>query len=417
MKKVCLLNLGCKVNQYEIDGILNSLKGEYTVITDLDMADIFIVNTCAVTNEAEKKSRQILAKIRKINPDAEIFVCGCASQNNPQQFLNKQNVKAVFGNTKKGQIKNYLSQSGCFVEEIGKTYEDDYTATNVRTRGYVKIQDGCNNFCSYCLIPYVRGRSRSRSLESIVKEAKALSKTCKEIVLTGINVSDYRINNKLALHKVLLALKDLPCRIRLSSMEVGIITHEFLEAVKSMKNFCPHFHLSLQSGCDKVLKDMNRHYTTSTYLGKVRMIESYFDNPCITTDIIVGFPTENDIDFEKTLNFVKIVKFSDIHYFAYSSRPGTRVAHLQQLNGAVIKDREKKLEKIRAELNKEYRQKCLNQTYQVLIEKVDENSLGVGFSQNYVKCYVQGNCSEGELVQVETNSLYLDGLLCKKLDN
>ncbi len=416
MKKVCLLNLGCKVNQYELDGILNSLKENYQVTTELENCDIYIVNTCAVTSEAEKKSRQILAKIRKANPNAEIYICGCASQNNPEQFLDKPNVKLVLGNTKKGKISQLLGQCGNLVEDIGLDYEDDFFATNVRTRGYVKIQDGCNNFCSYCLIPYVRGRSRSRDLKSIVKEAKALSKTCKEIVLTGINVSDYQIKGKPALAQVILALKDLPCRIRLSSMEVGIITHEFLEAIKSVKNFCPHFHLSLQSGCDKVLRDMNRHYTTSTYLGKVRLIETYFNNPCITTDIIVGFPTENDDDFEKTLNFVKIVKFSDIHYFAYSSRPGTRVANLQQLNGAVIKQREKKLEALRAKLNQNYRESCVGNIYNVLIESKHKDGKVYGFSENYVKCYLSNDYHEGDMVKVKAIALYLDGLLCEEVD-
>ncbi len=415
MKKVCLLNLGCKVNQYELDGILNSLKENYEVTTDLENSDIFIVNTCAVTSEAEKKSRQILAKIRKVNPNAEIYICGCASQNNPEQFLGKENVKLVLGNTKKGKIGALFGQSGNLVEEVGADYEDDFFATNVRTRGYVKIQDGCNNFCSYCLIPYVRGRSRSRDLQSIVKEAKALSKTCKEIVLTGINVSDYKINGKPALAQVILALKDLPCRVRLSSMEVGIITHEFLDAIKVAKNFCPHFHLSLQSGCDKVLQDMNRHYTTSVYLGKVRMIESYFNNPCITTDIIVGFPTENDADFEKTLNFVKIVKFSDIHYFAYSSRPGTRVSHLKQLNGAVVKQREKRLEEIREKLNLNYRESCIGNIYNVLIESDHKNGKACGFSENYVKCYLTGNYNEGDMVKVKAVSLFGDGLLCEEI--
>ncbi len=416
MKKVCLLNLGCKVNQYELDGILNSLKDSYEVSTELENSDIYIVNTCAVTSEAEKKSRQILSKIRKVNPNAEIYICGCASQNNPEQFIDKPNVKLVLGNTKKGKISQLIGQCGNLVEEIGLDYEDDFFATNVRTRGYVKIQDGCNNFCSYCLIPYVRGRSRSRDLKSIVKEAKALSKTCKEIVLTGINVSDYQIKGKPALAQVILALKDLPCRVRLSSMEVGIITHEFLDAIKTAKNFCPHFHLSLQSGCDKVLRDMNRHYTTSTYLGKVRLIESYFNNPCITTDIIVGFPTENDDDFEKTLNFVKIVKFSDIHYFAYSSRPGTRVAKLQQLNGAVIKQREKKLEELRSKLNLNYRESCIGNIYNVLVESKQKEGKVYGFSENYVKCYLSGDYHDGDMVKVRAVSLYLDGLLCEEVE-
>ena len=411
--RICLLNLGCKVNQYEIDGMYGKLKDDYEVTTNLEFADLYIVNTCAVTKEAEKKSRQMIAKIAKINENARIIVCGCASENNAEQFLDKKNVCCVIGNANKGKIKDYIGKEGDFVDELPIKYEDDLSAVGVRTRAYVKIQDGCNNFCSYCLIPFLRGRSRSRDLKSIVKEARQLSKKCKEIVLTGINVSDYRIDGRPALHKVLYALRDFKCRVRLSSMEVSIINEEFLETVSSMKNFCPHFHLSLQSGCDKVLKEMNRHYTAADYFGKVELIKKYFKNPCITTDIIVGFPTENDNDFKKTLHFVKKMKFADIHYFAYSSRPGTVVGRLSQLNGAVIKQREKELEKIRKESNLSYRKSCIGNTFQVLIEK-NVGEYSEGYLENYVKCYIKGKYKEKSFVNVEAKEIYLDGLRCEE---
>lgn len=415
MQKVCLLNLGCKVNQYEIDGILNSLKGKYETTTNLENADIYIVNTCAVTQEAEKKSRQILAKIEKINPEAKIYVCGCASQNDPQQFLNKKQVEYVIGTYGKGKIKDNFNSKGNNVVTIPCEYEDDLTATNVRTRGYVKIQDGCNNYCSYCLIPYVRGRSRSRKLESIVKEAMALSNTCKEIVITGINISDYKIDGKQALNEVMKALSEVPARIRLGSLEVNVITDELLQTLKNMPNFCPSFHLSLQSGCDKVLSEMNRHYTTKEYLNKVNLIRRYFDEPAITTDLIVGYPTETQKDFEHTLNFIQQVQFSSIHYFAYSSRKGTKAGNLPQINGTIISEREDKLRPIVENMKREYLTKFVGKPLDVLVEKENKN-LYTGFSQNYIKCFIDSEVPTGEIVKVMPISIYENGLLCKVLD-
>lgn len=414
MQKVCLLNLGCKVNQYEIDGILNSLKGSYETTTALEFADIYIVNTCAVTQEAEKKSRQILAKIEKVNPDAKIYVCGCASQNDPQQFLNKKQVEYVIGTYGKGKIKNNFSNKGNNVVAIPKEYEDDLIATNVRTRGYVKIQDGCNNYCSYCLIPYVRGRSRSRKLESIVNEANLLSKTCKEIVVTGINISDYRIDGKLALGEVMKALSPVPARIRLGSIEVNVITDELLAILKNMPNFCPSFHLSLQSGCDKVLSEMNRHYTTKEYLSKVNLIRKYFDDPAITTDLIVGYPTETNKDFENTLNFIQQVEFSSIHYFAYSSRKGTKAGNLPQINGTIIAEREAKLKPIVEEMHNNYLAKFIGKPLDVLVER-QQKDLFVGFSQNYIKCFIDSEAPVGEIVKVMPVVIYENGLMCKAI--
>ena len=412
--KICLLNLGCKVNQYEIDGMYEKLSKHHEVTENLEPADLYIVNTCAVTNEAEKKSRQIISKITKLNSDAQIIVCGCASENNPEQFLDKKNVTAVLGNANKGKIEAYIGLKGCYVDDLPTKYEDDLMVTKVRTRGYVKIQDGCNSFCSYCLIPFLRGRSRSRSLKSITFEARKLSKTCKEIVLTGINVSDFRLDNKKALPELLYALRDLPCRIRLSSMEVGVITDDFLETVSSMPNFCPHFHLSLQSGCDKVLREMNRHYTTADFFGKVEKIKKYFKNACISTDVIVGFPTENDDDFEKTLSFVKKMKFSDIHYFAFSSRPYTRVANLSQLNGGVIRERERKLEKIKRECNLEFRKSNIGKPLEVLVENSNDE-VSEGLSENYIRCYVKGHYKENTMLRVMPKAIYRDGLECEVL--
>lgn len=408
--KISCLNLGCKVNQYEIDAILNSLLNyNYELTNKLEYADIYIVNTCAVTSEAEKKSRQMMARIRKINPNAKIFVMGCASEHNAKQFLTLPNVQVVIGTMGKGNIKNMLDKKGDLSKQMSNEYEDDLFTTNIRTRAYLKIQDGCNNFCSYCLIPYLRGRSRSRALQSIVNEAQSLAKTCKEIVLTGINMSDYRIEGKLALPTLIKALKDIPARIRISSLEVNVVTDEFLSALKSLRNFCPHFHLSLQSGSDNVLKTMNRHYTCAQYLEKVNLIRKYFDNPAITTDIIVGFPTETDEDFEKELLFIKSVKFSDIHFFAYSQRPGTVAARFKQINGKVIKDREHRIKTLVEALKVDYINSYKDKICEVLVEeKVD--GYYTGFTQNYIRVYFESdNDLTNKLVKVKILNQYLDG--------
>ncbi len=413
MQKVCLVSLGCKVNQYEIDGILNSLKGKYQTTTELEEADIYIVNTCAVTQEAEKKSRQIISKIEKLNPEAKIYVCGCAAQNDPDQFLQKKQVEYVIGTYGKGKLKDNFDKKGNGVCAVPKTYEDDLTATNVRTRGYIKVQDGCNNYCAYCIIPFLRGRSRSRALESVIAEANTLAKTCKEIVITGVNISDYRVNGNLGLNQLMKALGEVPARIRIGSLEVNIINEQLLQTLKEMPNFCPSFHLSLQSGSDKVLWEMNRHYTTKEFLNKVNMIRRYFDNPAITTDLIVGYPTETQKDFENTLWFLKQVQFSGVHYFAYSSRKGTKAGALPQINGTIIKEREEKLKPVVAELHANYLSKFIGRPLDVLIEE-KKSQFFEGFSENYIRCYVDDeDVKIGDISKVMPVSIHQNGLLCK----
>ena len=413
--KVCLLNLGCKVNQYEIDAILNSLSKKYTTTTELEFADIYIVNTCAVTSEAEKKSRQYVSKIKSINENAKIIICGCASQNNAEQFLEKENVTLVLGTARKGEIVDLIEkESGNLVCDIPLTYEDNMFSTNVRTRAYLKIQDGCNNFCSYCLIPYVRGRSRSRNLSSIITEAQELSKTANEIVVTGINISDYKIDGKLALPKLMESLSEINSRIRIGSLEVNVITDELLSVLSKMKNFCPQFHLSLQSGSNAVLKKMNRHYTREEYLKKVELIRKYFVNPAITTDIIVGFPTETEEDFCDTIDLIEKVRFSQIHYFAYSSRTGTVASKMPQINGNIIKEREKKLKAVSDKIRNDYLNLFIDKTLQVLIEEKAESGLYTGFSDNYLRCYTEGNDNLiGKILTLKVKSIYLDGFMCE----
>lgn len=412
--KVCCINLGCKVNQYEIDSIVCKLKEKYEVTQELEFADVYIVNTCAVTSEAEKKSRQFISKITNINKDAKILICGCASQNNAEQFSSKPNVKVVLGTMGKGDIVKYLEDNFVDIRPIDhKEYEDNLFVKECdRIRAYVKIQDGCNNFCNYCLIPYIRGRSRSRSPKSILEEVNELVKTCKEIVITGINMSDYRIDGELALGKLMYMLKDCPARLRIGSLEVNVITREFLEILTQVKNFCPQFHLSLQNGCDKVLKEMNRHYTSSEYLEKVNLIREYFPYAGITTDLIVGYPTETQDDFEISKDFLQKVKFSAVHYFAYSRREGTVASKLPQINGSVIKLRELALKPVVNGLKSNFIEYNKDNILEVLIEEKIKDHW-VGYSKNYIRCYIDYKDNlTSKVIKVKISKPFQDGALC-----
>lgn len=277
--KIAVLTLGCKVNKYESDALIFELKNRGFEATEkLEFADAYIINTCAVTNEAEKKSRQMIERARKFNPTAEIFVMGCASQNRPAQFEDKR-VKFVIGTASKKKILDDLEKSGAHLYDLPKEYEDNLYSAQTLTRAFIKIQDGCDKFCSYCIIPYLRGRSRSRSVESIEDEVKKLPDFVKEIVLVGIDVADFKIDGKSGLGTLLQTLDKYGKRLRLSSMEDNLIDEEFLKQLSSLKNFCPHFHLSLQSGSDNVLKKMNRKYTTAEFENSVSPSDRPFRSP------------------------------------------------------------------------------------------------------------------------------------------
>lgn len=407
--KVAVLTLGCKVNKYESDALIFELKSRGIDATDnLEEADAYIINTCAVTNEAERKSRQMIERARKFNPNAEIYVMGCASQNRPVQFEDR-NVKMIIGTAGKKKIVDELSHSGTHLFELPTAYEDDLFSAQSLTRAFIKIQDGCDHFCSYCIIPYLRGRSRSRSLESIVSEVEKLPDDVKEIVLVGIDVSDFKIDGKKGLGKLLQTLDKYGKRLRLSSMEDSLIDEEFLKVLSTLKNFCPHFHLSLQSGCDNVLKKMNRHYTTDEFVGSVALIRKYFPLAGITTDIIVGFPTETEEDFEETLKFVERVKFSQLHIFPYSKRDGTAASKLyKDLSGKVKNERVKRLEELGDRLKTEFLRE--NKTGKVLIEAKNRDYFD-GYTENYIKCYVSGDLKVGEIVDVQIEKPFKDGVL------
>lgn len=407
--KVSVLTLGCKVNKYESDALIFELKSRGIDATDnLEEADAYIINTCAVTNEAERKSRQMIERARKFNPNAEIYVMGCASQNRPVQFEDR-NVKMIIGTAGKKKIVDELSHSGTHLFELPTAYEDDLFSAQSLTRAFIKIQDGCDHFCSYCIIPYLRGRSRSRSLESIVSEVEKLPDDVKEVVLVGIDVSDFKIDGKKGLGKLLQTLDKYGKRLRLSSMEDSLIDEEFLKVLSTLKNFCPHFHLSLQSGCDNVLKKMNRHYTTDEFADSVALIRKYFPLAGITTDIIVGFPTETEEDFEESLKFVESVKFSQLHIFPYSKRDGTAASKLyKDLSGKVKNERVKRLEELGDRLKTEFLRE--NKTGKVLIEAKNGDYFD-GYTENYIKCYVSGDLKVGEIVNVQIEKSFKDGVL------
>lgn len=413
--KVCIITLGCKVNQYESDALANSLeKLGYEVCFKLEEADFFVVNTCAVTNEAEKKSRQTIAKIKKVSPKAKIYVCGCASEHNAKKFAEIEGVKFISGVSNKLKIIQHIektSRKKIEVDKIGEEYEDNLIAKKTKTRAYVKIQDGCNNFCSYCLIPYLRGRSRSRNIISIMNEIDALKDDVKEVVLTGIDISTYKIDGKPALHELLNLLADYPLRIRLGSLEQASVSDEFLIAAEEMKNLCPHFHLSLQSGSNSVLKRMNRHYTTKQFEQTVKKLRKIYRDPAITTDIIVGFPGETEKEFKQTLKFAKKIGFSQIHIFPYSLREGTVAAKMPQVDGKIKRERVLKLEQLNEKLKEKYINKCRKGYHSVLIEeKVDD--FFVGHSENYIKCYIAAeNLLPNTFVNVKIVKKFRDGAI------
>lgn len=418
LPKISVFTLGCKVNQYDTDAMLAVFEHAGFEITEgLDFADVYIVNTCAVTAEAEKKSRQSVARILKVNPNACIYVCGCASQNNFSQFA-KNNVEYISGTDGKVGFARKIAEKYLNGErfdkivpdrfDISKEYEDNEGIVNLKTRHFIKVQDGCNNFCSYCLIPYVRGRSRSRSVDSVVAELEGVKNVAKEIVVTGINLSAFGKDNGSSLTELMNALSRFDFAVRLGSLEVGVITKDFLDSTKRIKRFCPHFHLSLQSGDDGVLKAMNRHYDTKQYYNAVKLIREYYPDCAITTDIIVGFPSETEEQFANSMAFARKVGFSDVHVFPYSSRRGTVAGRMQPLSPDVVSARQKAMSAVKSELVGNYLNKQLGMPISVLFETC-ENGVWGGHSPNYVKVYsAQG--ARNEVRQVVPTHKYLDGI-------
>lgn len=408
--KVVVFTLGCKVNECESDSLISALTDRgYEVSDKLEFADIYIVNTCAVTSEAEKKSRQMASRIKKFNPNAKIIFTGCAVQKNPKSFSEKSSEYLITGTFNKHQILDLLTEVGEKISPPCLEFEELNFVKSLRKRTYVKVQDGCNNFCSYCIIPYLRGRSRSRNPENILKEIEFTSP--REAVLNGINLSAYDYNG-IKLTQLIEMLSKVECRIRLGSLEVNIIDDEFLLALKNLKDFAPHFHLSLQSGSNSVLEKMNRHYTTEEYLEKVNLIRKYFPDAGITTDIIVGFPTETEDDFNETLEFVDKVKFSDIHPFPFSPRSGTVAYKMQDINPQIKKERLNKLLDKKAQMKKEFALKMVNKTFNLLVEEF-KDGFYQGYTDNYLRVYLDETIENKDLVKVKIIAPFNDGVKAK----
>lgn len=417
MKKAALHNLGCKVNSYETEAMTQLLeKNGYEIVPFSEKADVYIVNTCSVTNMADRKSRQMLHKAKAKNPEAVVVATGCYVQTATEKIKQDLSIDIIVGNNKKKDIVNildefYKKKENIHIIDINHTeeYEDlEISTVTEHTRAHMKIQDGCNNFCSYCIIPYARGRIRSRKMDNIKNEMKRLAEDgFREIVLTGINLGFYRDGENTLIDVIEMADKiDGIERIRLGSIDPEVVTEEFAARLGKVKKICPHFHLSLQSGCDSVLKAMNRHYTTEEYLEKCGMLREVFENPALTTDIIVGFPGESEEDFQTTLEFVKKVRFAQIHVFKYSKRAGTVAAKMpNQIDEKEKTKRSEKLIQAGLELTRQYRQEFIGKREEILFEEnkiVDGKEYSVGHTKNYIEAAVEnmGDIS-GKVLEVE----------------
>ncbi|NLJ96741.1 MAG: tRNA (N(6)-L-threonylcarbamoyladenosine(37)-C(2))-methylthiotransferase MtaB [Clostridiales bacterium] len=450
-KTAAFLSLGCKVNSYETEAIRGMFEAAgYHIVDFKDIADVYVVNTCTVTNIADRKSRQMLHQAKKRNPDAIIAAVGCYVQADEENLSKDSSVDLIVGNNKKSEILQLveglrikrdrikdeeLDINDSMVVDIGaeNEYEDlEVMSTMEKIRAFIKIQDGCNRFCSYCIIPYVRGRVRSRDVVDILKEITKLAENgYKEFVLTGIHLSSFGIErlNKadelyelMPLASLLKSISKIPgvSRIRLGSLEPRIITEDFVKEIAGIEQFCPHFHLSLQSGSNTVLKRMNRKYSAGEYEEKVQLIRRYFANPAFTTDIIVGFPGETQEEFEETLDFVKKIGFSQIHVFKYSKRAGTKAATMpNQISKEVMQERSNILIDLAEEMSRDYKELFLGRIEKVLVEEevvIDGVEYQLGHNERYLKLAIPTNENlVNQIIPVEVEKvLTKDILLCKK---
>lgn len=443
--KCALHNLGCKVNSYEAEAMKQLLAeaGYEMVEFGVDTADVYIINTCTVTNIADRKSRQMLHRAKKENPEAVVVAVGCYVQEAGEKLLSDEAVDLIVGNNRKGQIVELLEQyfkeknEGSLID-INKTKEYEKLSVNAsteHTRAYIKIQDGCNQFCTYCIIPFARGRVRSREQEDILREVKQLAKNgCREVVVTGIHLSSYGLDfdnteynsqpvpNAERLLRVLEEIDKVDGieRIRLGSLEPRIITDNFLDRLAALKKICPHFHLSLQSGCDATLKRMNRRYDTEEFYCGVEKIREHFDKPAITTDIIVGFPGETQDEFEITRQYLEKVRFFEMHVFKYSRRKGTMADRMEnQVPDRIKNERSDVLIELDDRLSGAYRESFIGSREEVLVEeyvKVNGEEYAVGHTRRYMKVYVpmKDNPADGKKIKVnETVPVIISGLFGK----
>ena len=404
MLKVALHNLGCKVNAYETEAMQHLLEeAGYEIVPFTQKADVYVINTCSVTNMADRKSRQMLHKAKKNNPDSIVVATGCYVQTSEKEVLNDLSVDIVIGNDRKHDLVRLLEEYS--LDSVNDTVDDindgkhDFEElfidqTKEHTRAFIKVQDGCNQFCSYCIIPYARGRVRSRRFENVIAEVERLAANgFKEVVLTGIHLSSYGVDFEeatglLELIQAVNAVKGIE-RIRLGSLEPKIVTEHFASELSKLDKICPHFHLSLQSGCDATLKRMNRKYTTKEYERGCELLRKYFVHPAITTDVIVGFPGETEEEFEQTKAYLEHIHFYEMHIFKYSKRKGTRAAVMpDQIDEQIKAARSEKLIALGHDMSKEFRKFYIGKNEEALFEEkavIGDKEYFVGYTKEYVK--------------------------------
>ena len=421
-KKAALHNLGCKVNAYETEAMRQLLEeAGYEIVPFAPGADVYVINTCSVTNIADRKSRQMLHRARKMNPQAVVVATGCYVQTAREPAENDAAIDIVLGNNSKKDLIEALesfyreredASYDCSAAGTGegqlpgyhkkidinhtKEYESlSISRTEEHTRAYMKVQDGCNQFCTYCIIPYARGRVRSRTMEDVLREAQVLAANgCREVVLTGIHLSSYGVDLGVTLLDLIRAVHDVEGieRIRLGSLEPGIVTEEFARSLAELPKFCPHFHLSLQSGCSETLKRMNRRYTAEEFEARCDILRSVFDHPAITTDVIVGFPGETEAEFEETVEFLSGIKLYETHIFKYSRRHGTRAAAMKdQIPEQVKGVRSDRLIALGEQNRREFEQQYQGRSVQVLFEEKTEicgQAYYVGYTKEYIRAAV-----------------------------
>lgn len=404
MKKAALHNLGCKVNAYETEAMQHLLEeAGYEIVPFTQKADVYVINTCSVTNMADRKSRQMLHKAKKNNPDSIVVAAGCYVQTSEKEVLNDLSVDIVIGNDRKHDLVRLLDEYSLdsvndtvdYINDGKHDFEELFIdQTKEHTRAFIKVQDGCNQFCSYCIIPYARGRVRSRRFENVIAEVERLAANgFKEVVLTGIHLSSYGVDFEeatglLELIQAVNAVKGIE-RIRLGSLEPKIVTEHFASELSKLDKICPHFHLSLQSGCDATLKRMNRKYTTKEYERGCELLRKYFVHPAITTDVIVGFPGETEEEFEQTKAYLEHIHFYEMHIFKYSKRKGTRAAVMpDQIDEQVKAARSEKLIALGHDMSKEFRKFYIGKNEEALFEEkavIGDKEYFVGYTKEYVK--------------------------------
>lgn len=431
MKKAALHNLGCKVNAYETEAMQHLLEeAGYEIVPFTQKADVYVINTCSVTNMADRKSRQMLHKAKKNNPDSIVVATGCYVQTSEKEVLNDLSVDIVIGNDRKHDLVRLLDEYS--LDSVNDTVDDindgkhDFEElfidqTKEHTRAFIKVQDGCNQFCSYCIIPYARGRVRSRRFENVIAEVERLAANdFKEVVLTGIHLSSYGVDFEeatglLELIQAVNAVKGIE-RIRLGSLEPKIVTEHFASELSKLDKICPHFHLSLQSGCDATLKRMNRKYTTKEYERGCELLRKYFVHPAITTDVIVGFPGETEEEFEQTKAYLEHIHFYEMHIFKYSKRKGTRAAVMpDQIDEQIKAARSEKLIALGHDMSKEFRKFYIGKNEEVLFEEkavIGDKEYFVGYTKEYVKVAKETDENlENQIVSGRISGMLTDEIL------